>query len=187
MRFVRSRVLPFGLKEEPPTPKLCRIVKGCYMVSVNFTGRYSPVANFANRGGLTTGYSAMYRNPYSAADFLQSGFSSYGAPSKAANLNYSPGIMRALRRTYGPELNMLLHAYGRLDAALMARSQANLVGVHDGLKDLYPYMVERCPDGLFPCVVEGLRGKERQAELRRSGLSWTNQSKHLTGEAIDVV
>ena len=90
------------------------------MVSVNFTGRYSPVANFANRGGLTTGYSAMYRNPYSAADFLQSGFSSYGAPSKAANLNYSPGIMRALRRTYGPELNMLLHAYGRLDAALMA-------------------------------------------------------------------
>jgi len=90
------------------------------MVSVNFVGRYSPVATFANRGGLTTGYSAMYRNPYSAADFLQSGFSSYGAPSKAANLNYAPGIMRALRRTYGPELNMLLHAYGRLDAALMA-------------------------------------------------------------------
>ena len=70
---------------------------------------------------------------------------------------------------------------------LMARSQGNLVGVHDGLKDLYSHMVERCPDGLFPCVVEGLRSKERQAELRRFGLSWTNQSKHLTGEAIDVV
>lgn len=70
---------------------------------------------------------------------------------------------------------------------LMTRSQANLVGVYDGLKDLYSHMVERCPDGLFPCVVEGLRGKERQAELRRAGLSWTNQSRHLTGEAIDVV
>ena len=70
---------------------------------------------------------------------------------------------------------------------LMARSQANLVGVHDGLKDLYSHMVERCPEGLFPCVVEGLRGKERHSELRHAGLSWTNQSKHLTGEAIDVV
>ena len=70
---------------------------------------------------------------------------------------------------------------------LLARSQGNLSGVHEDLRSLYSLMVERCPDGLFPCVVEGLRSKERQAELRRSGVSWVRQSLHQTGRAIDVV
>ena len=70
---------------------------------------------------------------------------------------------------------------------LLARSQGNLSGVHEDLRALYSLMVERCPDGLFPCVVEGVRTKERQAELRRAGLSWVRQSLHQTGRAIDVV
>ena len=70
---------------------------------------------------------------------------------------------------------------------LLARSQGNLSGVHEDLRSLYSLMVERCPDGLFPCVVEGVRSRERQAELRRAGLSWVRQSLHQTGRAIDVV
>lgn len=33
---------------------------------------------------------------------------------------------------------------------------------------------------------EGLRTPQRQAELYRKGLSWTLDSKHLTGDAVDV-
>lgn len=69
----------------------------------------------------------------------------------------------------------------------LARSQANLGGVNPLLKDLYSLMVEHCPDGLFPVVVEGVRSSARQQELRRAGLSWANQSRHQTGDAIDVV
>ena len=70
---------------------------------------------------------------------------------------------------------------------LLARSQVNLSGVNPILKELYSLMVEHCPDGLFPCVVEGVRTAARQAELRRAGLSWVKQSRHQTGDAIDVV
>lgn len=35
-------------------------------------------------------------------------------------------------------------------------------------------------------VLEGIRSKERQAELFKSGASKTMNSKHLTGNAIDI-
>jgi hypothetical protein len=36
-------------------------------------------------------------------------------------------------------------------------------------------------------VTEGLRTKERQEQLQKEGKSWTSNSKHLTGDAIDIV
>jgi len=35
-------------------------------------------------------------------------------------------------------------------------------------------------------VLEGLRTPERQAELVKSGASWTAHSRHLTGHAVDL-
>ena len=41
-------------------------------------------------------------------------------------------------------------------------------------------------NGGYVRFTEGLRTLERQKELYRKGLSWTLDSKHLTGEAVDV-
>ncbi|PID66617.1 MAG: peptidase M15 [Gammaproteobacteria bacterium] len=35
-------------------------------------------------------------------------------------------------------------------------------------------------------VIEGLRSKRRQKRLYKQGLSWTMNSKHLTGHAVDI-
>jgi peptidoglycan L-alanyl-D-glutamate endopeptidase CwlK len=35
-------------------------------------------------------------------------------------------------------------------------------------------------------VIEGLRSKKRQVELVAAGASWTMNSRHLTGHAVDI-
>ena len=67
---------------------------------------------------------------------------------------------------------------------LDARSERNLVGVHPDL-----VRVVRLASKLSPVkfiVTEGLRTKERQAELVRAGASRTYRSRHITGHAVDV-
>ena len=62
------------------------------------------------------------------------------------------------------------------------------------LNDLSPEMrplamqlLARCVEaGIMVIVVDTLRTKEEQAEYVRRGVSWTSNSKHLTGDAIDV-
>jgi peptidoglycan L-alanyl-D-glutamate endopeptidase CwlK len=45
----------------------------------------------------------------------------------------------------------------------------------------------RCVEaGIAVLIVDTLRTKEEQAENLRKGVSWTMNSRHLTGEAIDV-
>jgi peptidoglycan L-alanyl-D-glutamate endopeptidase CwlK len=66
---------------------------------------------------------------------------------------------------------------------LNERSRKNLVGVHPDLVLLAERVNERVPF----IVTEGRRSKERQAALVKAGKSWTLDSRHLTGHAIDVV
>ena len=68
---------------------------------------------------------------------------------------------------------------------LNERSRKNLVGVHPDLVRV----VERAAEiSTVPIVVtEGLRNLERQKQLVAAGKSWTLDSRHLTGHAIDVV
>jgi len=69
--------------------------------------------------------------------------------------------------------------------ALNERSRKNLVGVHPHLVQVVERASEISP---VPFVVtEGLRTLDRQKQLVKAGKSWTLNSRHLTGHAIDVV
>lgn len=67
--------------------------------------------------------------------------------------------------------------------SLSARCELRLAGVHPDLARV----VRRAAEGgaLFR-VVEGLRTRERQAELVAKGASQTMASRHLTGHAVDL-
>ncbi len=64
------------------------------------------------------------------------------------------------------------------------RSINNLIGVHPDLVSVVRRALE-ISDIDF-AVIEGLRTKERQAELVRSGASQTMNSRHITGHAVDL-
>ncbi len=69
--------------------------------------------------------------------------------------------------------------------ALNDRSRKNLVGVHPDLVRVVERASEISP---VPFVVtEGLRNLERQKMLVAAGKSWTLNSRHLNGMAVDVV
>jgi len=69
--------------------------------------------------------------------------------------------------------------------SLNERSVKNLAGVHPDLVRVVEMAAARCE---VPIVVtEGLRSRERQAELKAAGKSWTINSRHLTGHAVDLV
>lgn len=68
---------------------------------------------------------------------------------------------------------------------LTARDRERLVGVHRDLALVVDLAAQRWTEGpLF--VIEGLRTPARQAELVRSGASKTQDSRHLTGHAVDL-
>lgn len=68
---------------------------------------------------------------------------------------------------------------------LNERSLRNLEGVRPELVGVVKRAAELCP---VPIVVtEGLRSMKRQRELKAAGKSWTIDSRHLTGHAVDLV
>ena len=66
-----------------------------------------------------------------------------------------------------------------------SRSRANLVGVHPDLRRVIDRALQDSP--LDFAVIEGLRTKDRQAQLVASGASKTMNSRHLTGHAVDLL
>jgi peptidoglycan L-alanyl-D-glutamate endopeptidase CwlK len=73
---------------------------------------------------------------------------------------------------------------------LNVRSEKNLIGVHDDLAKVVRMVAEQ-HDIL---VIEGLRTQERQDDLYAQGrtkpgkvITWTKNSKHIDGKAVDVV
>lgn len=72
---------------------------------------------------------------------------------------------------------------------LNERSVRNLAGVHPDLVRVVQRaaeIVDSRDDGLGFIVTEGVRTKEKQAALVKAGASWTMNSRHLTGHAVDV-
>ena len=67
---------------------------------------------------------------------------------------------------------------------LSERSLKNLDGVKDDLVRVVKRAIE-ISDTDF-AVIEGLRTRERQAYLVKKGASKTMNSKHLTGDAVDI-
>lgn len=65
------------------------------------------------------------------------------------------------------------------------RSTDNLAGVHPQLVAVVKRALELSPVDFT--VVEGLRTKERQAELMKQGFTRTLKSRHIIGEAVDIV
>lgn len=63
-----------------------------------------------------------------------------------------------------------------------ARSTRNLIGVHPDLVKV----VHRAAQKSSFIVTEGLRTKERQAQLVKAGASQTMNSRHITGHAVDL-
>jgi peptidoglycan L-alanyl-D-glutamate endopeptidase CwlK len=62
------------------------------------------------------------------------------------------------------------------------RDKARLAGVHPDLVALVEAARQQVPF----IVVEGMRTRERQAALVKSGASRTMDSRHLTGHAVDL-
>lgn len=65
-----------------------------------------------------------------------------------------------------------------------ARSIANLKGVHPDLVAVMQRAITMTPVDFM--ITEGLRTKERQAQLVKAGASKTMNSRHLTGHAVDI-
>ena len=65
------------------------------------------------------------------------------------------------------------------------RSTKNLVGVNADLVKVVKRALELSPVDF--AVIEGLRTKERQAELMKQGFTRTLNSRHIIGEAVDIV
>lgn len=65
------------------------------------------------------------------------------------------------------------------------RSLRNLKGVHPDLRRVIDRALQDSP--LDFIVIEGLRTRERQAELVASGASQTMNSRHITGHAVDLL
>lgn len=68
---------------------------------------------------------------------------------------------------------------------LSQRSRKNLEGVKQPLVDVVDLAIELTNVDFG--VIEGVRTKERQKQLVDAGASQTMNSKHLTGDAIDVM
>jgi peptidoglycan L-alanyl-D-glutamate endopeptidase CwlK len=64
------------------------------------------------------------------------------------------------------------------------RSITNLSGVHPDLVKVVRRALEISEIDF--AVIEGLRSKERQAELVKAGASQTMNSRHITGHAVDL-
>lgn len=64
------------------------------------------------------------------------------------------------------------------------RSINNLSGVHPDLVKVVRRALEISEIDF--AVIEGLRSKERQAELVKAGASQTMNSRHITGHAVDL-
>ena len=67
--------------------------------------------------------------------------------------------------------------------SLSSRCELRLAGVHP---DLVRVVRRAAEGGALFRVTEGLRTKERQAELVAKGASQTMNSRHLTGHAVDL-
>lgn len=68
--------------------------------------------------------------------------------------------------------------------ALSRSSIAKMKGVHPDLVRVVKRAITLTLVDF--AVTEGLRSKERQYELVAAGASWTIDSRHLTGHAVDV-
>jgi len=67
---------------------------------------------------------------------------------------------------------------------LSARSLGRLEGVHPDLVRVVKRAIQLTPVDFM--ITEGLRTRERQAQLLKAGASRTMNSRHLTGHAVDV-
>lgn len=65
------------------------------------------------------------------------------------------------------------------------RSRQNLSGVNPDLVDVMKRAISISPQDFT--IIEGVRNINRQRELVKSGKSTTMNSRHLTGDAIDLV
>lgn len=67
---------------------------------------------------------------------------------------------------------------------LSLASMSKLVGVHPDLAAIVTRAIAQSPIDFM--VIEGVRTKERQAQLKAAGASQTLHSRHLTGHAVDL-
>lgn len=67
---------------------------------------------------------------------------------------------------------------------LSQKSRDKLKGVHPDLVKVVERALEVTPIDF--AVIEGLRTKERQAQLVAKGASRTMNSRHITGHAVDI-
>jgi len=82
-----------------------------------------------------------------------------------------------------PEKPAALKPEASKPAPASPKDELKLAGVHP---DLVRVVLRARRDGAEFRILEGLRGRERQAMLVSSGASQTMNSRHLTGHAVDL-
>ena len=97
-----------------------------------------------------------------------------------------PGTLKALDKALPKMIVISVPMPGPVDTdnSLPAASKGKLYGVNETLVQLVNAASKKLP-GRF-IVIEGLRSKERQAEMVKKGASKTTNSRHLTGHAVDL-
>jgi len=68
---------------------------------------------------------------------------------------------------------------------LSKRSLGNLEGVNEGLVEVVHRAIELTEVDF--AVIDGVRSLAKQKEYVASGASWTMKSKHITGDAVDLM
>ena len=95
------------------------------------------------------------------------------------------GTLRALDKALPPLVIISEPPVEKPDGTLPDAAEAKLKGVHEALADVIRQASVRSVATPFT-IVEGLRTKERQAQLVKAGASKTQNSRHLTGHAVDL-
>ena len=72
-----------------------------------------------------------------------------------------------------------------MDRRYSKRSLNNLKGIHPDLRRVIDRALQEAPYDFI--VIEGLRTEARQRQLVNDGKSWTMNSRHLTGHAVDLL
>lgn len=93
-----------------------------------------------------------------------------------------PGTLAAFDKALPPLV--LIRPEPKPDDDLPESAEAKLKGVHNDLVAVVRLASVKSPIPFT--VIEGLRTKERQAQLVKAGASKTSNSRHLTGHAVDL-
>lgn len=122
------------------------------------------------------------------ASLQAAGFTIVGEPDGIAGKNTVSAVMQAIAKANATNLPIVDADKPAPELSkhfLSEQSLQRLSGIKTQLRDVVKRAIQISETDFM--VVEGLRTRERQAQLVKSGASQILNSRHLTGDAVDIV